>query len=891
MFAQIYKENDQQVNQGGGTYYRTANFYIRTFELDIDAYVPVDGNGAVAVYQKRTVYNGSTVGTPQQFTVTLYNDPILIFPESQIYKSHGAINYDLEQVFEIVSFTPPCDIDGTVIHTDETAPFANDGTVTFNVTSSYEPIQYTVDLITFQSSPVFTGLSPGSYTVQARDANGCRFGRSITIDAFPLPVDKQYVMQYNTIKDNKSVEVRIYPPNASEDIETVYIQGSAIKSYKNDTDDKYGSIRASSLDITFLYEGSFDIAVFSTATERQFKVDVLYDGIVDFQGWLLSDQVTEPYLDAPYDVQLTATDGLASLKGQEFGGLNDERLFGITSVLNCFKYIFNNLGYDYGETTLISSLKAVQASSLVDQWGKLSVWAEMFYDSEGTPVDCYTALQKILGNHLVCYQHKGSFVLVHQNDLVLDVVSPYSLNIASEFASVSMGVNTPSQQVISLQTENKPANVNQTLFRKSAFSILDSNAEFNLLSLLYPDPGFEFNQTVGQLPVDFTAINGGIPNTYITNTDFYEGVNSFRVGASGNYPGYSDKYVRNATAFVIDQPNKKLKLSLKFKVPNYTVKFDGNDLGLIISVGIVFVSSGGQAYFMWRPDTRIYSIFAGINTGAIPNYVPDTETWVTSDSIIYPGDLHTSEGPLPGLKSQTVTDFNAWNDFSVETPVFPSNSGVAYVLFYGAKAIPYDSSVTLAPNPSNNNRFIYLDVLATDGYYLVDDLNITIGDASDDYNLQLSETHRFNNLGKYNFSPKEVRDFDLFTYAENKRVAGNLFYGLTYVTAQISNAMWKFLSFPSDPNDRYPAAISRAITRGLKQPYYIFEGEIQSDDIDFFTVFIIDQLSGRKFIALSMDVDYRNSMRRVTLAEHNNSAANTSYQYIPKYQKSARKNE
>ncbi len=55
----------------------------------------------------------------------------------------------------------------------ESSPGAADGQITINASSSFGPIQYSLDGTTYQSSPTFTSLTGGSYTAYIRDANEC----------------------------------------------------------------------------------------------------------------------------------------------------------------------------------------------------------------------------------------------------------------------------------------------------------------------------------------------------------------------------------------------------------------------------------------------------------------------------------------------------------------------------------------------------------------------------------------------------------------------------------------------------------------------------------------------------------------------------------------------
>ncbi len=76
-----------------------------------------------------------------------------------------------------------CDaaINSISIDKKESSPGAADGQITINASSSYGPIQYSLNAITYQSSPTFTGLAGGSYSAYTRDANSCTALQQFTL--------------------------------------------------------------------------------------------------------------------------------------------------------------------------------------------------------------------------------------------------------------------------------------------------------------------------------------------------------------------------------------------------------------------------------------------------------------------------------------------------------------------------------------------------------------------------------------------------------------------------------------------------------------------------------------------------------------------------------------
>lgn len=65
--------------------------------------------------------------------------------------------------------------------------FANDGTITANGTGGTGLLQYSKNGITFQSSPVFTALAPGTYTITTKDAKGCITTTNVTVSQVTGP--------------------------------------------------------------------------------------------------------------------------------------------------------------------------------------------------------------------------------------------------------------------------------------------------------------------------------------------------------------------------------------------------------------------------------------------------------------------------------------------------------------------------------------------------------------------------------------------------------------------------------------------------------------------------------------------------------------------------------
>lgn len=156
--------------------------------LDSTTGQSVNGNNAVVDYRKDVtgVITNLQQAVPGQ-SVQIYSGII-----NQTRTIGGVPNVEYYVSFLVTGVGQPnpslpvniCDlsIDRINIDAPESAPGAHDAQITVVASSSY-PIQYSLDNITFQSSPTFSGLASGLQTVYVIDENtlGCAVNQSVTI--------------------------------------------------------------------------------------------------------------------------------------------------------------------------------------------------------------------------------------------------------------------------------------------------------------------------------------------------------------------------------------------------------------------------------------------------------------------------------------------------------------------------------------------------------------------------------------------------------------------------------------------------------------------------------------------------------------------------------------
>ncbi|MES2377501.1 MAG: hypothetical protein V4553_13020 [Bacteroidota bacterium] len=177
----------ETINQSGG-YSTKSKVYAQIVDENGQ---PVNGNNAIIEYS----VNDNGVITTEQKTVS--GQSILLFYgviERANDDGFGNIEVYYTKTFGFATVlsspdpSPPvnsCDLSINAITVDkaETAPGAADAQITVTASSSYLPLHYSLDNVTFQTSNIFSGLSAGLKTIYVTDANsaGCSANRAVTV--------------------------------------------------------------------------------------------------------------------------------------------------------------------------------------------------------------------------------------------------------------------------------------------------------------------------------------------------------------------------------------------------------------------------------------------------------------------------------------------------------------------------------------------------------------------------------------------------------------------------------------------------------------------------------------------------------------------------------------
>lgn len=127
--------------------------------------------------------------------------------------------------------------------------------------------------------------------------------------------------------DGALVEITVYKDGYTGTAKT---RGISSAKLRRESD---GLIMGSSLEWSAVAEEESEYAELYTTDPVKYKVEVDFNGGTVWSGFITPELYAEPWIDAPYDTTLTATDNIAELKNKNFEGTGDILLAGLLTKL------------------------------------------------------------------------------------------------------------------------------------------------------------------------------------------------------------------------------------------------------------------------------------------------------------------------------------------------------------------------------------------------------------------------------------------------------------------------------------------------------------------------------------------------------------------------------
>ena len=176
--------------------------------------------------------------------------------------------------------------------------------------------------------------------------------------------------------------------------------------------DKMEAIRGSRTVIRYIRDDNFDAQELYTDQEQEWKVTIYKDSQVIWRGFVIPDGCSEPFMDAPFNITISAVDGLALLKNHTFntaGRVQIGRAIGI-----CLSPMSTSM-----RINMFNSLEYEGQTSGTDTFQQVRIDLEQFSgDREKDPMTMYDSLKSILSSWgAVIHQFGGEWYIYRLVDL------------------------------------------------------------------------------------------------------------------------------------------------------------------------------------------------------------------------------------------------------------------------------------------------------------------------------------------------------------------------------------------------------------------------------------------------------------------------------------------
>lgn len=187
--------------------------------------------------------------------------------------------------------------------------------------------------------------------------------------------------------------------------------------YRPENDNDYDWIRPSICTIGMESTTDHQFIEFYTSDQRRYKIVVYRNSVLYWSGWLIPDAFTEPYIAPSYEVYITATDGLLSLKDVDWAADEGEADYeGKKSLMDGIGSCLSKIGIVDINVWESGNIYEQNHSTDSSPFSQTYFNCERFYDEDNAPMDCYTVLLECLKcQNCQIYQSLGYWNIVSQN--------------------------------------------------------------------------------------------------------------------------------------------------------------------------------------------------------------------------------------------------------------------------------------------------------------------------------------------------------------------------------------------------------------------------------------------------------------------------------------------
>lgn len=226
---------------------------------------------------------------------------------------------------------------------------------------------------------------------------------------------------YNCLNENLLIE--LYKKDVVPAQVTALLANSFSVQYPTGNGDKFDAIISceAKLNISLYSDNTEEFDDFIVTYADEWKMIAYDDGQVVFVGFLTPGEGRAEFQDKPYDITLSAVDGLGLLKGEPLTKLNNDRFTGVNLIIDYIIAILNRtnliLNVRLFSNIVESSMQDRTQNTQADTFNQTGLHARTFLKNATEFYDCYTCLERILSQYFTIYQHEGVWTIVRIGEL------------------------------------------------------------------------------------------------------------------------------------------------------------------------------------------------------------------------------------------------------------------------------------------------------------------------------------------------------------------------------------------------------------------------------------------------------------------------------------------
>lgn len=225
---------------------------------------------------------------------------------------------------------------------------------------------------------------------------------------------------------------------ADADIIDVIPAGNPVQSSVIDTSEEpFTVVKSQQLTCALHSDNPVNMNTFASGSDNRWSVHnyITINGGAQktlFKGFLVLDDMSEPFMFDPKEIVLTANDGLGLLKEQEIVDLEGNNLKGYYKIAEIIAFCLNLTGTPLHikaafNIKLSGFIDDISIPNANDQHLFSTVWrnSKDFQNSDGSFMNCYEILQQILGPEAYIFQRQGAWWIVRVDEIEYTIPGMY----------------------------------------------------------------------------------------------------------------------------------------------------------------------------------------------------------------------------------------------------------------------------------------------------------------------------------------------------------------------------------------------------------------------------------------------------------------------------------